>query len=100
MFVDMGKLHVLRQGVLCGTWTKNRLNPHHHLFMSAYLRNSFKQVLELNEEQWHSYQAGEELNIDGYYGIVALAWHSLIVGYGKGDGNVIKNKYPKGLRVR
>lgn len=100
MFVDMGKLRVLRQGVLCGTWLKNRFEPHHHLFMSALLKENLKQVCELNDEQWMKYQAGEELMLSGYQGYVALAWHSLIVGFGKGDGKVIKNKYPKGLRVR
>lgn len=100
MFIDMGKLHVLRQGVLCGTWIKNRLEPHHHLFMSAFLQKYLKQICELNEDQWRKYQSGEELQIMGYEGYVALAWHSLIVGFGKGDRSVIKNKYPKGLRVR
>lgn len=100
MFIDMGKLHVLRQGVLCGTWLKNRLEPHHHLFMSAFLQPYIKQICELNEEQWLQYQSGEELSIPGYQGYTALARHSLIVGFGKGDQKVIKNKYPKGLRVR
>lgn len=99
-FIDMGKLHVLRQGVLCGTWIKNRFEPHHHLFMSAYLQRFLKQVCELSDEQWLRYQSGEELMISGYQGYTALAWHSLIVGFGKGDGYVIKNKYPKGLRVK
>lgn len=100
MFIDMGRLHVLRQGILLGAWTKNRFEPHHHLFMSALLKDNFKQLCELSEEQWMSYQGGEELMISGYHGYVALSWNGLIVGFGKGDGFVIKNKYPKGLRVK
>ena len=100
MFIDMGKLRVLRQGILLGTWTKNRFEPHHHLFMSALLKSHFKQIFELNNAQWTAFQGGEELMISGYRGYVALAWNNLIVGFGKGDGTVIKNKYPKGLRVK
>ena len=70
------------------------------MFMSALLKSQFKQICELNDEQWTVYQGGEELMISGYRGYVALAWNNLIVGFGKGDGTVIKNKYPKGLRVR
>jgi len=97
-FIDLGTIHVLRQGILCGSWVKNRFEPHQHLFMSTALKKQFKQICELTDEQWRQFQRGEELAVAGYRGYVALAWHSLIVGFGKGDGSVIKNKYPKGLR--
>ncbi len=97
-FVEMGAIHVLRQGILCGSFVKNRFEPHQHLFVSTAFFDSFLQVYACDEEQWVQFQRGEELSVRGYHGYVAIAWHSLIVGFGKGDGTVIKNKYPKGLR--
>lgn len=99
-FVDLGNIRVLRQGILCGEIVKKRLEPHQHLFVSAQLHDAFKQFCVLDEMQWEKFQAGEQLSIQGYKGYVALAWQDLMVGFGKGDGVVIKNKYPKGLRKR
>lgn len=99
-FVEMKKLRVLRQGILCGEIVKNRLEPHQHLFVSALLQKQLHRICELNEEQWREFRSGAQLSIPGYKGYTALAWQSMVVGFGKGDGNVIKNKYPKGLRKR
>ena len=37
-----------------------------------------------------------EYPIKGY---VCVKYKGIPLGYGKGDGNMIKNKYPKGLRT-
>lgn len=97
-FLDLKKVRVLRQGICCGTIKKQRLEPHHHLFMSSYLRPYLRQIYEMNDTEWHRYQAGEELVVSGYFGYTAMAWQSLVVGFAKGDHMVLKNKYPKGLR--
>lgn len=97
-FIDLKDVRILRQGILCGTKKKQRWEPHHHLFMSSYLRPYFHQVCPLDDDQWRRYQAGEELAISGYEGYTAMAWHDLVVGFAKGDRAVLKNKYPKGLR--
>lgn len=99
-FLNLGKIRVLRQGILCGELIKKRLEPHQHLFMSSQLQPYLNRICELSDTQWEQFRAGEQLNIPGYKGYTALAWNSLIVGFGKGDGMVIKNKYPKGLRKR
>lgn len=97
-FLDMGAIRVLRQGILCGSFVKHRFEPHQHLFVSTAFSDAFLQVCMVDEAQWNQFQRGAELSISGFHGYTAIAWHSLIVGFGKGDGTVIKNKYPKGLR--
>ncbi len=97
-FLDLKNIRVLRQGILCGTIQKQRLEPHHHLFMSSYLYPCFHRICEVNDDEWRHYQAGEELAIGAYFGYTAIAWNSLIVGFAKGNNKVLKNKYPKGLR--
>lgn len=97
-FLELKNIRVLRQGILCGTLKKQRLEPHHHLFMSSYLRPYFHNICEVDEDKWLRYQRGEELAVPGYSGYTAIAWNSLIVGFAKGDHRVLKNKYPKGLR--
>lgn len=98
-FYDLGSMKVLRQGILCGEIVKNRFEPHQHLFMSADMINHFKQVVELTKEQLPIFLSGNVLAIPGYKGYTAISYQGDILGFGKGDGNVIKNKYPKGLRI-
>ncbi len=97
-FFDLKKIKVLRQGILCGEVRKQRFEPHQHFYMAAIIKNYHKQVVSLDEQQCVSFMQGNMLSIPGYKGFVAIAYHSHIIGFGKGDGNVIKNKFPKGLR--
>lgn len=99
-FLDLGKVKVLRQGILCGELMKKRLEPHQHLFMSALLQKQFHRICELDDAALKEFQSGAQMSIPGYRGYTAMAWHSQVIGFGKGDGQVIKNKYPKGLRRR
>lgn len=99
-FLDLGKVKVLRQGILCGELVKKRLEPHQHLFMSALLQKQFQRICELDDAAFKEFQSGAQMQIAGYRGYTAMAWHSQVIGFGKGDGQVIKNKYPKGLRRR
>lgn len=97
-FLDFGNLKVLREGILCGEIVKNRLEPHQHLFVSAALSSRFKQVVSISAAQLSIFLSGNVLWIEGYKGYVAIAYQGLVLGFGKGDGQVIKNKFPKGLR--
>lgn len=99
-FIQLKNISVLRQGLLIGEVRKNRLEPHHHFYVSALLKDSFLHTYEMSEEETKQYLAGNTLMVAGYKGYVALMWHGHVLGFGKGDGNMIKNKYPKGLMVR
>lgn len=93
---ELNRLKVLRPGLELGTERKGRFEPAHALAlwlktcavtesfppespeMKAYLHGD---VVPSGEKGWCLVQAG------GY-----------AVGWGKGDGSVLKNHYPKGLR--
>lgn len=93
---DIRKLKVLRPGLELGTVKKDRFEPAHALALwlktcenqqdypadsgeiSAYLRGD---VVPSTQKGWCLVSAG------GYS-----------IGWGKGDGRVLKNHYPKGLR--
>ena len=93
---DIRKLKVLRPGLELGTVKKDRFEPAHALALwlktcenqqdypadsgeiSAYLRGD---VVPSERKGWCLVSAG------GYS-----------IGWGKGDGRVLKNHYPKGLR--
>ncbi|OCN05511.1 RNA methyltransferase [Erysipelotrichaceae bacterium MTC7] len=99
-FVVLDKVHIVRQGMEIGELIKQRFEPHHHLYMSALLQPKFKHKVELDETELHTYIAGDVLNKQVEKGYVALCYQGFIIGFGKSDGKQIKNKYPKGLRVR
>ena len=93
---ELNRLKVLRPGLELGTERKGRFEPAHALAlwlktcavtesfppespeMKAYLHGD---VVPSGEKGWCLVQAG------GY-----------AIGWGKGDGSVLKNHYPKGLR--
>ena len=93
---ELNRLKVLRPGLELGTERKGRFEPAHALAlwlktcavtesfppespeMKAYLHGD---VVPSGKKGWCLVQAG------GY-----------AIGWGKGDGSVLKNHYPKGLR--
>lgn len=98
-FIQLDKVNILRQGICAGEIIKGRFEPHQHFYTSSLLRDRYKHVVELDENQCHLFLQGEVLSIP-YKGYVACSYQGISLGFGKGDGNQIKNKYPKGLRVR
>ena len=42
---------------------------------------------------------GEEIPAEGLAGYTAVAVEGVVTGFGKASGGVLKNKYPKGLRI-
>lgn len=99
-FYQLKNLKVLRQGICCGEIIKNRFEPHHHFYMSNLFKEQFIHVAELDDEQILRYLRGETINYQIEKGFVAIKYQNAIVGFGKSDGRIIKNKYPKGLRIR
>ena len=99
-FIQLNRIPVVRQGICVGQIVKNRLEPHHHFYISAMLTERMKRTADLNEEQLQKYCSGETVQTEGQKGYVCLMYQGYPVGFGKSDGLVIKNKYPKGLRIR
>lgn len=90
-------LKVLRAGIRLGTVKGDRFEPDHALAMAAGVR--FASVCALTEEGAAAYLRGEEVASDGAKGWCAAERDGFALGLGKIAGGVMKNKYPKGLRV-
>lgn len=88
---------ILREGILAGEIIKNRFAPHHHFYMSSLLSHHYQHVIDLNDEQLKQYLSGNVI-MSPKKGYVSCQYHGISLGFGKGDGNMIKNHYPKGLR--
>lgn len=99
-FVKLDKVRILRQGTLVGDMVKNRIEPHQHLYVSTVYEKQLKAVYEMSHEECQQYLRGNILQVQGYKGYAAVSWHGHPIGFAKGDGMVLKNKYPKGLRIR
>ncbi len=87
---------VLRPGLELGEVKKDRFEPAHAL--ALWLKNAaVTHSLEAASPQMTAYLHGETLpaNVSGWC-LVQVDGYS--IGWGKGDGKVLKNHYPKGLR--
>ena len=91
------KANILRSGILLGEIIKDRIEPAHHLFISNY---QFKRVYNTTDSNIiNNYLSGLSIMEKGYKGFVQICYKGIPIGFGKGDGSQIKNKFPKGLRV-
>ena len=96
---DIKGLGVIRAGVLAGEFVKKRFEPSHALFMSARAEN-VKRVLELDDDSIREFLRGMEIDSDCENGYTAVSYKGIITGYGKTSNRRLKNKYPKGLRLK
>jgi NOL1/NOP2/sun family putative RNA methylase len=97
-FVSVGRCHMIRQGILAGTMYSGRFEPDHSLYMSSLSR--FRNSAELDDAMAWKFLAGEEIPLMHEKGYLAACWHGYVLGFGKCDGRVLKNKYPKEYRIR
>lgn len=89
-------LRVLRAGLELGELKKDRLEPAHAL---ALWGRDFANILPLRSQgpEIEKYLHGEVL--PGFFrGWCLVTVDGYSIGWGKGDGNQVKNHYPKGLR--
>lgn len=97
---ELDGLRVIRPGWHLGVFRKNRFEPAHALAM-ALTRDDFKNtvVLEPDSKEIKAFVRGEALNLIVPKGWVAITVDGYPLGWGKSDGQRIKNHYPKGLRI-
>lgn len=95
---DLSKLGVLRAGVPLGEIKKNRIEPHHGLFM-AQLPENTRSVIDFTNDspELRKYLSGEEID-SPYKGFTMVSVDGISIGFGKTSGEKLKNRYPKGLR--
>ena len=79
---------------------KNRIEPAHGIFMAAKPAQC-RSVLHLRHDdpRLTAFLRGEEIPAEGLAGYTAVAVEGVVTGFGKASGGVLKNKYPKGLRI-
>jgi len=93
---DIRKIKVLRPGLELGTVKKDRFEPAHAL---ALWLNDCKNTASYGaeSEEMKAYLHGDVVP-SGKKGWCLVCADQYSVGWGKGDGRVLKNHYPKGLR--
>ena len=98
---DFSKLKVLRAGLQLGEIKKGRFEPSHSLAAALTADQAVHtENLSLDDDRLEKYLTGQEITTEND----ARGWRLITVngyslGWGKCDGNVIKNHYPKGLRI-
>lgn len=97
---DIKKLKVLRYGLHLGILKKNRFEPSHAL--SHYLKIDDVKYIEnfnINEKEVLDYLRGNTINTGQSRGWVLVCVEGVALGWGKESNGVLKNHYPKGLRI-
>ena len=92
-------MQILSNGVELGLLKKNRFEPSHQLAM-VLAEEKQNRVLELSNENYLKHLHGEALRTESNEtGFVLVSYQNFILGFGKISNHIIKNYYPKGLRV-
>ena len=93
---DIRRLKALRPGLELGTVKKNRFEPAHAL--ALWLKDcSCNQSYDPDSSEMKAYLHGDVIPSEKK-GWCLVRVGSYSIGWGKGDGTVLKNHYPKGLR--
>lgn len=97
---DTKKLKVLRYGLHLGMLKKNRFEPSHAL--SHYLKiKDVKNVenFSVQDERILNYLRGNTIETGKSRGWVLVCVEGIGLGWGKESNGILKNHYPKGLRI-
>lgn len=96
---NLGGLKVTRPGWHLGVVKKNRFAPSHALALSLTAGQTKRNTdLPGGAPETLSYLRGEALAIPGDKGWTLVTVDGYPLGWGKQDGTLLKNHYPKGLR--
>ncbi|MGL4802842.1 MAG: RsmF rRNA methyltransferase first C-terminal domain-containing protein [Cetobacterium sp.] len=98
---DTKKLKVLRCGLHLGVMKKNRFEPSHAL--SHYLNKEdvyYSEDFNVDDERVLEYLRGNTVNTGKSRGWVLVCIEGIGLGWGKESNGVLKNHYPKGLRIK
>lgn len=93
---DIRKMKVMRPGLELGTVKKDRFEPAHAL--ALWLKDCKNvETFGADSEEMKAYIHGDVVP-SGKKGWCLVCADGYSIGWGKGDGRVLKNHYPKGLR--
>lgn len=88
---------IINYGVKLGSVIKNRFEPNHNLFKS--FSNYFLRKVELNQKDSYEYLKGNTVDVELDNGWCVVNYLSAPLGGGKIVNGLLKNHYPKGLRL-
>lgn len=98
---DLRGLKVLRPGLHLGERKKNRFEPSHALALVLPPENALHSLdLRADEPEALAYLNGETLSAEGEKGWYLICVDGFSLGWGKLSGGIMKNHYPRGLRVK
>ena len=93
---ELARLKVMRPGLELGEVKKGRFEPAHAL--ALWLKACRNQIsLTSDSPELAAYMHGDVIACK-HRGWCLVCADNYPIGWGKGDGNVLKNHYPKGLR--
>lgn len=93
-------LKVLRPGLHLGTMKKNRFEPSHALALALRPEDVLhSHDMAGDSQDVRMYLNGQTLQADGEKGWYLMTVDGYSIGWGKLAGGMIKNHYPKGLRI-
>lgn len=93
-------LRVLRTGLHLGTRKKNRFEPAHAL-AKALKPSEAAHSLNCSYEDTCRYLQGETISCpDNWKGWTLVCYEGCSLGWGKAQNGLLKNHYPKGLRIQ
>lgn len=97
---DLKGLKVLRPGLHLGELKKNRFEPSHALALALSPREAVHVWnLKWDDPTVLSYLCGGTFPADGEKGWYLICVDGFSIGWGKLAGGIMKNHYPRGLRV-
>ena len=94
---DFGNMRLLRLGIELGEWDGKLFKPAHALAMAEGQNARCK--IDLAREEAEQYLRGETLLKESANGWCAVLVDGYPLGLGKAVDGVVKNHYPKGLRM-
>ena len=97
-FLDCGKNRILSWQIKLGEVKNGRFEPSHAFFLSSYA--PCVNTVELTTEEAEKYIHGETLMKPCPKGWYAVTLHGHAIGGVHSDGKMLKNKFPKSLRIR
>ena len=92
-------LKILSNGIELGILKKKRFEPGHQLAMVLAAQEQ-NRVVDLSSSNYLKYLHGEAIRTDSdETGFILVSFKHFILGFGKVSNHIIKNYYPKGLRI-
>ena len=93
-------VQVVRSGVFAGTVRNNRFIPEHAMFNNTLFKARNVLDLPMDDERVYRFMHGEEIICDSQIkGYTQVKLCGIPTGFGKASNKVLKNHYPKGLRI-